>query len=230
MGDAISHAIFPGVVISYIIKIPYIIGSFIAGLVCTMLTGFIYQRSRIKQDTILGIVFSGMFAIGLVIYVTIKPDVHLDNILFGDMFGIDKQDILISTIISLFINIIIIIKWKDFFLFLFDPVQIRLTGKSIKFINYSLLFLINLTIVNILKVTGVIIAISFIITPGAISFLYTNKFKNMLLLSIIIALTTSFLGIYISFFLDSSPSSTIVLILAIIFIISFIINTKKKIN
>lgn len=114
MGDAMSHAVFPGVVLAYIIGIPFAIGAFIAGLLCAVTTGFLDDNSRLKRDTIMGIVFSGMFGAGLVLYVAIQSDVHLDHILFGDMLGISLRDIGQTTAIALVIALIIGLKWRDF--------------------------------------------------------------------------------------------------------------------
>lgn len=114
MGDAMSHAVFPGVVLAYIIGIPFAIGAFIAGLLCAVTTGFLDDNSRLKRDTIMGIVFSGMFGAGLVLYVAIQSDVHLDHILFGDMLGISLSDIGQTTAIALVIALIIGLKWRDF--------------------------------------------------------------------------------------------------------------------
>lgn len=114
MGDAMSHAVFPGVVLAYIIGIPFAIGAFIAGLLCAVTTGFLDDNSRLKRDTIMGIVFSGMFGAGLVLYVAIQSDVHLDHILFGDMLGISLSDIGQTAAIALVIALIIGLKWRDF--------------------------------------------------------------------------------------------------------------------
>lgn len=125
MGDAMSHAVFPGVVLAYIIGIPFAIGAFIAGLLCAVTTGFLDDNSRLKRDTIMGIVFSGMFGAGLVLYVAIQSDVHLDHILFGDMLGISLRDIGQTTAIALVIALIIGLKWRDFLLHAFDPTQAK---------------------------------------------------------------------------------------------------------
>lgn len=227
LGDAISHAIFPGVVISYIIGFPYAIGAFIAGMFCAVATGFLKDNSRIKQDTVMGVVFSGMFGLGLVLYVKIQSNVHLDHILFGDMLGISWFDILEAGIIALLAVSILTVKWKDFLLHAFDPAQARAVGLHVNFLHYGLLCLISLTIVAALQAVGIILSISLLIAPGAIAFLLTHKFKTMMILSVIIALFGSFVGVYLSFFIDSAPAPTIVLVLSIIFIVVFIATTRK---
>ena len=227
MGDAISHAVFPGVVIAYILGFPYSIGAFAAGMVCALATGFLKDNSRIKQDTVMGIVFSGMFGFGLVLYVKIQSDVHLDHILFGDVLGIGLRDIVETGLIAAITAGIIGIKWRDFLLHAFDPAQARAVGLRVNLLHYGLLCLISLTIVGALKAVGIIMAIAMLIAPGAIAFLLTRKFSGMLILSVAIAVAASFLGVYLSFFIDSAPAPTIVLMLSAAFIAAFVVTTLK---
>lgn len=222
MGDAISHAVFPGVVLAYIIGIPYIIGAFIAGMFCAVATGFIEDNSRIKQDTVMGIVFSGMFGLGLVLYVKIQSDVHLDHILFGDMLGVSWGDITQAAGIAVLTAGIIGLKWKDFLLHAFDPAQARAVGLRVNLLHYGLLGLISLTIVGALQAVGIILAIAVLIAPGAIAFLLSRKFSIMLLIAVSLSVTASFLGVYLSFFIDSAPAPTIVLLLSVTFVIAFV--------
>ncbi|TIM28223.1 MAG: metal ABC transporter permease [Mesorhizobium sp.] len=227
MGDAISHAVFPGVVIAYILGFPYSIGAFAAGMVCALATGFLKDNSRIKQDTVMGIVFSGMFGFGLVLYVKVQSDVHLDHILFGDVLGIGLRDIVETGLIAAITAGIIGIKWRDFLLHAFDPAQARAVGLRVNLLHYGLLCLISLTIVGALKAVGIIMAIAMLIAPGAIAFLLTRKFSAMLILSVAIAVAASFLGVYLSFFIDSAPAPTIVLMLSAAFIAAFVVTTLK---
>ena len=222
MGDAISHAVFPGVVIAHIIGIPYIIGAFIAGMFCAVATGFIEDNSRIKQDTVMGIVFSGMFGLGLVLYVKIRSDVHLDHILFGDMLGVSWGDITQAAGIAVLTAGIIRLKWKDFLLHAFDPAQARAVGLRVNLLHYGLLGLISLTIVGALQAVGIILAIAMLIAPGAIAFLLSRKFSIMLVLAVAISVATSFVGVYLSFFIDSAPAPTIVLLLSVTFVMAFL--------
>lgn len=222
MGDAISHAVFPGVVLAYAIGIPYVAGAFVAGMFCALATGFLKENSRIKQDTVMGVVFSGMFGLGLVLYVEIQPDVHLDHILFGDMLGVAWRDIVETGVIAAVTASILATKWRDFLLHAFDPVQARAVGLRVGLLHYGLLCLISLTIVGALKAVGLILAVAMIIAPGAIAFLLTKRFGKLLALSVLIAVAASLGGVYLSFFLDSSPAATIVLLLAGTFIAAFV--------
>jgi manganese/iron transport system permease protein len=227
MGDAISHAVFPGVVLAYIVGLPYAVGAFAAGMVCALATGFLKDNSRIKQDTVMGVVFSGMFGLGLVLYVKIQSDVHLDHILFGDMLGISLRDIVETAIIAAATAGILGVKWRDFLLHAFDPAQARAVGLRVNLLHYGLLCLISLTIVGALKAVGLILAIAILIAPGAIAFLLTKRFSAMLALSVLIATTASFLGVYLSFFIDSAPAPTIVMTFAVIFIAAFLVTTTR---
>ncbi|EOI1352490.1 iron/manganese ABC transporter permease subunit SitD [Citrobacter amalonaticus] len=222
MGDAMSHAVFPGIVLAYIVGIPLAIGAFIAGLFCAVATGYLDDNSRIKRDTIMGIVFSGMFGAGLVLYVSIQSEVHLDHILFGDMLGISLSDIGQTAFIALGIALIIAFKWKDLLLHAFDPHQAKACGLNTTLLHYGLLCMIALTIVATLKSVGIILSISLLIAPGAIAVLLTRRFARALLLATGLSVVTSFLGVYLSFFLDSAPAPTIVVLFTIIFIIAFV--------
>ncbi|WP_435928110.1 metal ABC transporter permease [Dryocola sp. BD613] len=228
MGDAMSHAVFPGVVVAWMVGLPLGIGAFIAGLFCALATGFLQDNSRIKRDTVMGIVFSGMFGAGLVLYVYLKPDIHLDHILFGDMLGVGQSDIVQTGIIALFTAGIIAVKWKDFLLHAFDPTQAQASGLNVKLLHYGLLCMVSLTIVAALKAVGIILAISLLIAPGAIASLLTRTFLSMMLVALAVAIGVSFTGVYLSFFLDSAPAPTIVVLSAIIFIVAFIFSSRKQ--
>ncbi len=227
MGDAISHAVFPGVVIAYIVGFPYAVGAFAAGMICALATGFLKENSRVKQDTVMGVVFSGMFGLGLVLYVKIQSDVHLDHILFGDMLGVGLQDILETALIAAVTGGLIFVKWRDLLLHAFDPAQARAVGLPVRLLHYGLLCLISLTIVGALKAVGIILAVSLLIAPGAIAFLLTRRFSAMLGLAVAIAVAAAFLGVYLSFFIDSAPAPTIVLLFALAFIAAFAVTTWK---
>jgi manganese/iron transport system permease protein len=222
MGDAISHAVFPGVVIAYMLGLPFALGAFVAGMFAAIATGFLKDNSRIKQDTVMGVVFSGMFGLGLVLFVWIRSEVHLDHILFGDMLGVNLRDIAETGAIAIFVTGAVGLKWRDLLLHAFDPIQAKAVGLRVNLLHYGLLCLISLTVVGALKAVGVILCIALLIAPGAIAFLLTRRFSTMLALSVAIALAASFLGVYLSFFLDSAPAPTIVVLLSISFVAAFV--------
>ena len=222
MGDAISHAVFPGVVIAYMLGLPFALGAFVAGMFAAVATGFLKDNSRIKQDTVMGVVFSGMFGLGLVLFVWIRSEVHLDHILFGDMLGVNLRDIAETGAIGILVTGAVGLKWRDLLLHAFDPIQAKAVGLRVNLLHYGLLCLISLTVVGALKAVGVILCIAMLIAPGAIAFLLTRRFGAMLGLAVLIALVASFLGVYLSFFLDSAPAPTIVVLLSIAFIAAFV--------
>ncbi len=222
MGDAISHAVLPGVVLAYILNIPLIIGAFAAGMFCALSTGFLSENSRVKQDTVMGIVFSGMFGFGLVLYTKISTDVHLDHILFGNMLGVSPQDLWTAASVAALVAVVILTKRREFMLHAFDPVQAQAVGLRVGWLHYGLLSLISLTIVATLSAVGIILAIGLLIAPGAIAFLLTKRFAMMLPIAVGVTLLSGFLGVYISFFIDSAPAPTVILVLTAIFIAAFI--------
>ena len=227
MGDAVSHAVLPGIVLAYILGAPLIIGAFIAGMACALTTGYLSANCRVKQDTVMGVVFSGMFGLGIVLYVSIETNAHLDHILFGNILGVEPHELWTASIISIGVSLILILKWKDWLLHSFDPIQARTSGLRVNFLHYGLLAALSLTIIAILSAAGLILAISLLIAPGAISFLLVRKFSTMLWVSVIICGSSMLSGTYISFFLDSAPAPTIVLVMTILFITAL---AKKQIN
>ncbi|UWR22344.1 metal ABC transporter permease [Sulfitobacter sp. S190] len=228
MGDAISHAVLPGVVLAYLIGIPLIVGAFVAGMACALATGFLAENSRIKQDTVMGIVFSGMFGFGIVLYTKISTDMHLDHILFGNMLGVGSTDLWTAGLIAAFVAVIVLAKRRDLMLHAFDPVQAQAVGLRVGWLHYGLLALISLTIVATLSAVGIILSIGLLIAPGAIAFLFTRQFAHMLPVAVMVTLCAGVLGVYASFYLDSAPAPTIILILTAIFIAAFIRSSLRK--
>lgn len=222
MGDAISHAVLPGIVLAYLAKIPLAIGAFGAGMVCALATGFLKENSRVKEDTVMGVVFSGMFALGLVLYVQIETDVHLDHILFGNILGVSWGDVLESSAIGTLVTSLVLFNRKDLLLYTFDPQHAKAIGLPVRLLHYGLLAVLSLAIVGALKAVGIIMAIALLIAPGAIAFLLTKRFDTMLTLAVTVAIGSALTGVYTSFFLDSAPAPTIVLMLTLIFIAVFL--------
>ncbi|MFG1338983.1 metal ABC transporter permease [Xanthobacter autotrophicus] len=222
MGDAVSHAVLPGVVLAYMAGLPLALGAFVAGMVCALGTGYLKANSRIKEDTVMGVVFSGMFGLGLVLYTKIQSDVHLDHILFGDMLGVTWGDIAESAIICGLVTVALLAKWRDLLLNAFDPAQARAVGLRVGLLHYGLLVMLSLTIVAALKAVGIILAVSLLIAPGAIAFLVTRRFGVMLVVAVGVAVGCAVSGVYLSFFLDSAPAPTIVLLMTAVFIAAFV--------
>lgn len=224
LGDAISHAVFPGVVIAYIVGLPYAIGAFVAGMVCALATGYIKAHSRIKQDTVMGIVFSSMFAIGLLLYTRMRSDVHLDHILFGDMLGVGWIDIAESAVVALLVGGWIALMWKDLLVYAFSPEHARTVGLHTGLLHYGLLAAVSLAVVGALKAVGIILAVALLIAPGAIAFLLTRTFGAMLLVAMAVAVSGALAGVYLSFWLDSAPAPTVVVVLSAMFVVALAVS------
>lgn len=222
MGDAVSHAILPGVVLAYVAGLPLILGAFIAGLGSALVAGWLQGNSRVKRDTVLGVVMSGMFGLGVVLYTAIPSDLHLDHILFGNMLGIGPDDLRLGAIVSAVVGGILLMKWRDVALAGFDPVQARVSGLAVRWLDYGLLAMISATVVAMLSAVGIILSVALLIAPGAIAFLVTRRLSAMLAGAVAVAALSTVLGVWASFWLDSAPAPTIVLVLLAQFILAFL--------
>ncbi|MBO9512238.1 metal ABC transporter permease [Erythrobacter sp. A6_0] len=227
MGDAVSHAVLPGIVLAYVAGLPLAIGAFAAGMSCALGVGYLKENSRIKEDTLLGVVFSGMFGLGIVLMTKIETDVHLDHILFGNMLGVSDSEMIETGAIALVVCGALLAKWRDLLLHAFDPQQARAIGLRTRWLHYGLLCILALTIVGALRATGIILTIAILIAPGAIAFLVTDRFARMLPIAVVVAVGATILGVWLSFFLDSAPAPTIVLLLTAIFIVAFVAQTMR---
>lgn len=227
MGDAVSHAVLPGIVLAYMAGLPLLAGAFAAGLGSALLTGYLADNSRIKRDTVMGVVFSAMFALGIVLHTAFPTDVHLDHILFGNMLGVGQGDLLTAAAIAGPVTLILGLKWRDLMLHAFDPAQARVSGLSTGLLHYGLLAILALTIVATLSSVGLILAIGLLIAPGAIAFLLVRSFGQMLITATLVCLVAMVLGIWLSFHIDSAPAPTVVLILSGAFLLAFLIRVLK---
>lgn len=222
MGDAVSHAVLPGIVLAYLLGLPLILGAFVAGMFTAVATGYLAENSRVKQDTVMGVVFSGMFGLGIVMYVAVDTNVHLDHILFGNMLGVGAEDLWTAGIIAAVVTTVLALKWRDFLLHAFDPGQARVSGLAVGWLHYGLLAILSLTIVATLSATGLILAVGLLIAPGAIAFLVVRRFKYMLVVAVAVCMGAMVGGVYLSFHLDSAPAPTIVLLLSTLFVLAFL--------
>ncbi len=220
MGDAVSHAVLPGIVGAYILGIPLAVGAFFSGVLCAAATGFIKENTRVKEDTAMGIVFTGLFALGLVMFTKVQTDLHLNHILFGSLLGISTQDIIQTSIVGGITLVVVLLMRKDLLLFCFDPGQARSIGLNTKMLYYVLLSLLAATIVASLQAVGIILVIAMLITPGCIAYLLSNRFNHMLMISAGSAIFSCVAGTYISYFLNGSTAGCIVLVQAALFVLA----------
>lgn len=218
MGDAISHAVLPGIVLAHVLAIPLVIGAFVAGLGCALATGYLRDNSRVKEDAVMAIVFSGMFALGIVLFVKVETDQHLNHILFGNMLGVRWRDVIETAVIVLPAAAIILAKRRDLILFCFDPSHARAIGLPVKLLHHGLLVLLALTIVASLKAVGIILVIAMLIAPGAIGYLLTRRFERMMLCAVGAAVSACIIGTLASFHLDSATGPTIVMVQTLFFV------------
>jgi manganese/iron transport system permease protein len=227
MGDAISHAVLPGIVIAYVIGLPLVVGAFAAGLSCALLTGYLKENSRVKEDTVMGIVFSGMFGLGLVLFTKVETDQHLNHILFGNVLGVTLRDLIETALIAGGTLLIVLLKRRDLLLYCFDPNHARAIGLPVRMLHYGLLVLLSLTIVSALKAVGIILVIAMLIAPGATAYLLTDRFDRMLLIALVVAMGSAALGTIVSFHIDGATGACIVLVQAFVFVLAFLIAPKR---
>lgn len=228
MGDAISHAVLPGIVIAYLLSIPLAIGAFVSGIFCAITVGYLKDNSRIKEDTVMGIVFSGMFAFGLVLFAKVETDQHLMHILFGDILGITEQEFWQTLAISAVAFLAIILKRKDLLLYCFDPSHTRTVGLNSKVLHYGLLVILALVIISAMQVVGVILVVAMLITPGITGYILAKRFDRMLLIAIATSLFSAIFGVLLSFHFNVATGPCIVLLQAVCFGISFAISQLKN--
>lgn len=222
MGDAVSHAVLPGLALAYLAGLPLTVGAFVAGLLCAAATGFLRNHSRVKEDAVMGIVFSGMFALGLVLLTRIETDVHLMHVLFGNVLGISQNDMIEAIAISAFAFLAMMIWRRDIMLYCFDPSHARAIGLNVRFIHFGLLILLALTIVAALKAAGVILVIAMLIAPGATAFMVTRSFDRMMAVAVLVSVVSCITGTVASYHLDTATAPLIVVIQAGLFILALI--------
>ncbi len=222
MGDAVSHAVMPGVVVAYALGLPFSLGAFVFGVGSVALIGFVKQKSRIKEDTVIGLVFTGFFALGLVLVSKIKSNIDLMQILFGSPLGISRSDVNQTLIISFIVISILLIFRKDLMLYCFDAKHARSIGINTGILHYLLLTLLSLSAVVGLQTVGIILVVAMLITPGATAYLLTDRFDQMTLLAVVSSSFSSILGVYISYWSDIETGGSIVLVQTLIFLIAFL--------
>lgn len=224
LGDAVSHAILPGVALAYLVGLPLSIGAFVAGLFCAHGIGYIKAHSRVKEDAVMGIVFSAMFALGLVLISKIESDVHLMHILFGNVLGTAPRDVIEVTLIAGPALCLMLFKRKDLMLYCFDPVHAGVIGLPVKRLHFMLLALLALVVVAALKTAGIILVIAMLIAPGATGFILARRFDAMMVIAVGCSVLSCFAGVIISYHLDAATAPLIILIQAGFFIMALIMS------
>lgn len=226
MGDAISHAVLPGIVVAYIIGLPLALGAFAAGLLCAVGTGFIKRNSRLKEDAVMGVVFTGLFAFGLVLFSRTPSDLHLDHILVGNILGIGSSQVAQTLALGGGVLAITLALRRDLLLICFDPGQARVLALPDRFLNYLLLALLAGAIVVAIQAVGIILVAAMLVTPGSIGQLWTDRFDRMLLIATVSAVGSTVAGIFISYHIDASTGGCIVLTQGLVFFGSLLFAPK----
>ncbi len=226
MGDAVSHSVMPGVVIAYALGLPFSLGAFVFGVGSVALIGFVKQKSRIKEDTVIGLVFTGFFAFGLVLVSKIKSNIDLMHILFGSPLGISNSDVTQTLIISFIVVSLLVLFRRDLLLYCFDATHARSIGINTGLLHYLLLSILSLAAVVGLQTVGIILVVAMLITPGATAYLFTDRFDRMTFLAVLFSAISSILGVYCSFWLDIETGGSIVLVQTLMFLIAFLFAPK----
>ncbi|QTN31951.1 metal ABC transporter permease [Akkermansiaceae bacterium] len=229
MGDALSHAVVPGVAVAYIIGVPFALGAFIAGILAAGAMAFIRAQSRIREDATIGIVFTAFFALGLVLITLFPAGVDLKAIIYGNILGIASEDIVQVVGISVVTLIVLGLKWRDLMLFCFDPNQARTLGLNAGALHLTLLALLAATSVAALQAVGAILVLAMLVTPGATAYLLTDRFGKMLWISAGLGVATSLAGAYASYFLNGATGGCIVTLQTLVFLTAFVFAPKQGI-
>jgi manganese transport system permease protein len=229
MGDAISHAILPGVVISYMLGINYFIGAVVMGMMTTYLISHVNHHTKLKSDVPIGVIFSAFFALGILLLLKAQTALDLTQILFGNVLTIKDSDMILTFIVGGFVLLLIFIFYKEFLITSFDPEIAKVYGINVQFFNSLLMLLLTLVTVASLQTVGVILVVSMLVTPAATAFLLTERMRLMILISAILGGVSSVIGLYLSFTYNLSSGAIIVLVLFGFFVLAYLFSPKQGI-
>ncbi|GHD08751.1 metal ABC transporter permease [Zhihengliuella salsuginis] len=222
MGDAISHAVLPGVAISYLVGVPFAVGALAFGLGAVFLIGALRSTTSLKSDTAIGVVFTALFALGLAIVSKTPSEVDLGHILFGNVLGVTMPDLVQVCVLAVLTLSVLLYLRKDLMLLAFDKVHAHALGINTRALNFLLLGLLALTVVTSLQAMGIILVVAMLIIPGATAFLWTRSFGRMLMLAAGLGVASAVCGLYVSYYLDVSASAAIVLAQASFFAVTYL--------
>lgn len=228
MGDAISHAVLPGVVISYIAGIPYVIGALLSALFAVGLIERVRKIRVVSPDTAMGIVFTSLFSLGTVLISRVPSQVNLTHVLFGNLLGVSSQDLIVTVVLGLVVLITLLIKSRDITLFCFDSGQVQALGLSARSLSTLLLVCLAVTVVVALQAVGVILSVALLIVPGATARLLTKSMWRMLIISPIIAVTCVTAGMIASYVFDISSGGSIGVTLGLAFAIAALVTDGAR--
>lgn len=229
LGDALSHSVVPGVAVAALVGGPFALGAFAAGLLAVLGIGLIERNSVLKNDAVIGVVFTAFFAAGLFIISVFPTNIRIQSILFGNLLGISNTDLLEVAVIGVMCIITFAVKWKDLLIYCFDLSHARTIGLNTRTLHLLLLILLSLATVAALQAVGALMVVSMLITPGATAQLLTQKFARMLFIAPSLAALSCMGGAYASYFLDGSTGGAIVVLQTVIFILALLLAPAKGI-
>jgi manganese transport system permease protein len=227
MGDAVSHAVLPGVVIAYILDTPFAIGALVFGLTAVALIGLIRGTSRLKEDAAIGIVFTVLFAFGLVLISVTPSQTDLNHVIFGNILGVSVSEVVQIGILATAAFTVLVLKRRDFMLYAFDPTHAHVIGLNPRVLGAALLGILALTCVVALQVVGVVLVVAMLIIPGATAYLITDSFGRMLVISPAVSAASSVAGIYLSYWLDVSPGGLVVVVQGVVFATVYLFSPRQ---
>jgi len=228
MGDAISHAVLPGVAVAYMLGINILIGASVFGVLAALLIGFVASRSKIKTDTSIGVVFSAFYALGFILISMAESSTNLHHILFGNILAVSDSDIMTTAVVLGIVILFVVTFYKELLVTSFGETYAKTYGLNVQLIHYALMLVLTLVTVSALQTVGIILVVAMLITPAATAFLWTDKLGTMLILSAIVGVISSMTGLYFSYTFNWASGPAIVIVAAMLFAISFVGSPKQN--
>ncbi len=226
MGDAVSHAVLPGVVLAYVLDAPFALGALVFGFLAVALIGVLRDTSRVKEDAAIGIVFTTLFALGLVLISVTPSQTDLNHIIFGNILGVSPADLVQIGVLAAAAFTVLLLKRRDLTLYAFDPIHAHAIGLNPRRLGALLLGVLALTCVVTLQVVGVILVVALLIIPGATAYLLTDRFARMLVIAPVVSVACSVAGIYLSYWLDAASGGLVVLVHGAVFAVVYLIGPR----
>ncbi len=229
MGDAVSHSVLPGVVLAYIVGAPFALGAVVFGFLAVGLIGAVRDRGRIKEDAAIGIVFTTLYAVGLVLISVTPSQTDLNHIVFGNVLGVSRSDLVQIAVLGAIVAVVLLLKRRDLVLFAFDPIHTHAIGLNPRLLGALLLGLLALTTVTALQVVGIVLVVAMLIIPGATAYLLTDRFSRMLIIAPIVSMLCGLVGLYISYYRDTSPGGMVVVVQGSLFTLVYLFSPSHGI-
>lgn len=229
MGDAVAHAVLPGVVLAYLLDLPFALGAVVFGLLAVTLIGAVREGGRIKEDAAIGIVFTTLFALGLVLISVTPSHTDLNHIVFGNLLGVSRADLIQIAVLGAVVTVVALLKRRDLTLYAFDPTHAWAIGLNPRLLGALLLGLLAFTAVTALQVVGIVLVVAMLITPGATAYLLTDRFSTMLVLAPTVSVLSGVTGLYVSYYRDTSPGGMIVLVQGAVFAAVYLFGPRRGI-